>query len=199
MAAEERLLRRFWIIALCALVALAGVGIIWWVCRPPEIQRNHLAISQAMRMIMENIEPEVHRNQGFFWTGDLATLADSGAIPRALADADAAPLRPRAGGPVPYHGYLVVAMAIDGRDGSPFREHADSVGRKVQNARTFGFCAYPAIYGRTGKMTVLVNEYGALFKRDTRGVPLTKWPSDEDLTREFARACQFGSNPQWPD
>jgi hypothetical protein len=43
---------------------------------------------------------------------------------------------------------------------------------------TFGFCAYPADYGRTGKWTFVINESGKLYRVDTGGEPIRRWAPD---------------------
>lgn len=130
-----------------------------------------------------------------FWTGDVAGLfyvrPNSGEnspeialIPRAVAEADAKPLKALTSSPVPYHGYYFVALDLDatlkGTGEESYR--VDTLGEprmgKVHNTSKFGFCAYPAEYGVTGRKTFIINENNTLFGIDLGGKPMTEWPDD---------------------
>ena len=39
-----------------------------------------------------------------------------------------------------------------------------------------GLCAVPAVYGKTGIDTYIVDLCGTVYKKDTRGTPVTVWP-----------------------
>ena len=58
---------------------------------------------------------------------------------------------------------------------------------KVHNNAIFGFCTYPAEYGVTGLMTIILNEGNTLFKKDTQGQPVLEWPSDKVLRTEWSK------------
>lgn len=81
-----------------------------------------------------------------FWTGDVAGLYQYGLISREIAEADAAPLRPLVPKPVPYKGYLFMAMEGDDNDSPPvnYRQETDKTSGKVHNLYSFGFCAFTA-------------------------------------------------------
>jgi len=129
-----------------------------------------------------------------FWTGDVAGLyyvrsnAANDApqirlILREIAEADARPLKPLGPGPVPHHGYFFIALEEDdAMEGSERLYKQDTGGKppmgKVHNASKFGFCAYPAEYGVTGKFTYLINENNTVFRRDIGGKPTTHFPTD---------------------
>jgi len=131
-----------------------------------------------------------------FWTGDVAGLyriRPEGSnepiklIDNSLAAADAwprkdlplhrielsvSPLRPKAG-------YLYCALTSDDA-GQPYRQ--DTKGKNslgaFHNPAKFAFCAYPERYPARGRQTYLVNEEGCVYRKDTGGKPVTRWPAD---------------------
>lgn len=109
-----------------------------------------------------------------YWTGDVAGLYRFGLISRELAEADAAPLQPLTATPRPYQGYFFVALKPDADDG-----------------KAFVFCAFPAKYDperRTPTYIYIIGERaGALFKSDTKGAPVTRLPSDAELSLNWAK------------
>ncbi len=123
-----------------------------------------------------------------YWTGDVAGLwsievkgRSIALIDRAIAEADAAPLRPLVPKPVPKAGYFFAALRVDRSTGTPvpYQVDTDESGRKVRSTSIFGFCAYPARYGVTGRSTFIINENNTVFRLDTQGKPPTEWPRDE--------------------
>lgn len=135
-----------------------------------------------------------------FWTADVAglhsLLAPSGAagpsyqiqlVERALADADGANPGAR-----PYRGYFFRAMETDD-EGNPYRQDTERLldpkpGRDLtprRNNATFGFCAYPADYGRSGRWTFIISEGNVVFKHDTEGRPVLRFPSDSGIIRDL--------------
>ncbi|HEX7898579.1 MAG TPA: DUF2950 family protein [Planctomycetota bacterium] len=122
-----------------------------------------------------------------FWTGDVASfyyLTPVGGtepirlIEKGVADAD--PSRP---GAKPYHGYWFAAMEKD-ETGEPYGQDTKgdkTAGQTNRNHSKFGFCAYPAEYGYTGGSCFYINEGNTIFKFDTQGKPILKWPTDEEI------------------
>ena len=49
----------------------------------------------------------------------------------------------------------------------------------------FGFTAYPAEYGVTGRITVIVNQNNTMFRRHHFGNLMDYWPSDEELRHDW--------------
>ena len=41
---------------------------------------------------------------------------------------------------------------------------------------SYGFCVYPADYGKDGVRTFIVNEEGVVYGMDTDGKPVDTWP-----------------------
>jgi hypothetical protein len=131
-----------------------------------------------------------------FWTGDVSglfyRLAPDGTrlelIEQGVADADARPARPRTSPAVPFRGYYFVAMRRD-ESGDPYCQDTRGVGTNgapLYNHSKFGFCAYPADYGATGRNSFFINEGNTIFKQDLQGKPLVQWPRDEDLKNEYS-------------
>jgi hypothetical protein len=130
-----------------------------------------------------------------FWTGDVGGLYYLGTpvgpgrtesmrlIPAVLARADAGRK-----GAVPYRGYLFVAMDTD-EEGEPYRKVTDerTGGKPERNTSKFAFCAYPAEYGFTGRATYVINEGNTIFKIDSGGKPVLKWPTDPELRRSYSK------------
>jgi len=134
-----------------------------------------------------------------FWTGDVAGLhtvtgRDGWPIQllgQNIAAADARPLRPAAVAATPYHGYYF--FALDADDSNPdevekiYRQ--DTGGKrpsgKVHHQQAFGFCAYPAVPGETGRYAYIINEYNTIFRRALPGPAPKNWPADQELMRRW--------------
>ena len=126
---------------------------------------------------------------GNFWAGDVAGLValrhalGPGKFPgtegwgqfdawmarhlQALSSAD--PSKP---GARPYRGYWFVAVKRDGR-------------------HQFGFCAYPAEYGWSGRRTYIISDERSPTARDMDGAPVLQWPAEIEL-RNLWPACISG-------
>lgn len=130
-----------------------------------------------------------------YWTGDVSGLyrvlrrngEPTAYIFEDLAKADAAPVGEGVGvvkvaapakSPVPYHGYLFVALRVD-EDGKPYRQDLNGDGAAWEHETKFAYCAYPAEYGKTGKLTFLIDEKGFLREADIGGKCVTEWPVGE--------------------
>lgn len=126
-----------------------------------------------------------------FWTADVSGLyrvetADGAIrlIEASVAAADAKPCVPldKAGAlpdgtklallgkGAPKAGYRYVALQKDA-------EARYDEGKGRANAR-FGFCAYPAEYGKSGRRSFLLNENNTIFAKDTGGKPVEAFPQD---------------------
>lgn len=129
-----------------------------------------------------------------FWTADVSGLYrmpvgdPSKLIEKSAAEADAEPAADvgplLVDFPVPKGGYLFRVMRAD-RSQDPaeaYRQDTDQSGQKWRNISRFGFCAFPAEYGVSGRSTFILNEGNTVFKRDTGGEPVLEWPSDKELS-----------------
>ncbi len=162
--------------------------------RNPEevIEENELAAVRAMKSLVAaemdfRANDRDGNNFNDFWTGDVAGLHRFGLIARELAEADAAPLKPLVPKPVPHHGYLYRALRMD-RSVNPeeaYQQATDEASGKVHHRSIFGFVAYPADYGKTGKATFLINEGSTIIRLNAGGKPVPDWHSDDDIRRLF--------------
>ena len=84
---------------------------------------------------------------------------------------------------IPKNGYYFQAMELDENDEPYNQEKVGETGIKATNRTKFGFVAYPAEYGKTGRRTFIVNEQGTVYSVDVnpdiQGVAL-KWPGSND-------------------
>ena len=86
----------------------------------------------------------------------------------------------------PMNGYYFKAM-VRGGDGANYNKNlaVRAVGPITAmetlafNPDRYGFCAYPAEYGKTGVMTFLVNQAGVRYQKDIGGKPIDQWPCKE--------------------
>ncbi len=121
-----------------------------------------------------------------YWTADVAGLLAAPGGPLldpTIAAADTRPQVP-AGAPLPRHGYYFRALLRD-EAGRPYR--LDPAGTGLRNPSKFGFCAYPARHGVTGRYTFLVNEGNTMFREDKGGQPVDAWPSEEQLQSTYTK------------
>ena len=194
-----------------AILILASIAGYYKVVVPTRIRDNEREASRALHQLSAaeadfraNDRDDNHAND--FWTGDVAGLyylrPKSGGNPpelklieRAIAEADAKPLQPRVPSPVPYHGYFFIALdEDDSTDGPKDRLYKRDTGGvppmgKVHNESKFGFCAYPAEYGVTGRYTFIINENNTIFRADLKGESTTHFPKDQSFGAPLYHSC----------
>jgi hypothetical protein len=124
-----------------------------------------------------------------FWTGDVAGLVQAMNLPHGIATADPRALASKPGSPIPYHGYLFVAMDTDDSGSSPesLLQITDGKSGNVHHRSKLAFCAYPADYRVSGIATIIINQDHARFRRVTRGQPVLRWPADHTLQHEYGK------------
>jgi hypothetical protein len=116
-----------------------------------------------------------------FWTRDVAGLyavkdRSGQAVflidpATAAADPDGAP---RYGlTPAPKNGYFYKMMVSD-QDGETYQKDDGK-----SNKTRYGIVAWPALPGATGRFTFITNESGKTWKKDTLGMPVTRWPGKD--------------------
>src|ERR1043166_7178419 len=118
-----------------------------------------------------------------FWVGDVAglrTLKVEGQelqlIEISVAQADAFPLGP-SGVRTSKSGYWYATIP-KAPDGKPYAQTVDGK-TDYRNPAAFAACAWPAEYGSAGKLTFIVNEDKAAFKKDLgKGERVQQWPAD---------------------
>ena len=127
------------------------------------------------------------------WTRDVTELYRKGRIARAVAEADAAPLRPLVRCPHPFRGYLFISMDTGPRDDDldatpvPLKESSLQYPLREWNVcNSFVFCAYPAENG-TDQPVWIVSPAGVFSRRMNGGTPVRAWPAAEDLKRDWER------------
>lgn len=128
-----------------------------------------------------------------FWTGDVSCLhrlhVDGVAIDvidRELAAADHRPRPPgdesgRVGVQLlrqAWRGYWFSALEVDGAGGS-YLVDTDGNESRVHHLSAFAICATPDSRG-SGQYTILINEQGHLWRKDTGGEPVRSWPADPE-------------------
>ena len=121
-----------------------------------------------------------------YWTRDVAglyALKDAAGQPiflidpqMAAADPDGAP---RYGlTPAPKNGYFFKMLSSD-PDGQPYQADEDKDGSAFTNKARFGVAAWPAQHGEGGRFTYIVSETGKIWKKDTEGRPVGRWPGKD--------------------
>jgi hypothetical protein len=76
--------------------------------------------------------------------------------------------------PQPHTGYFYAALSSYEADGKSVPYH-EGEGR---NSDRFGYVAYPAEYGVTGRRTFIVNEDNTVWQKDLRGDEIDTFPQD---------------------
>jgi hypothetical protein len=181
---------------LLVTIILVGGGSFWgwryWRLRVAE--QNELSAMACLKVLavsQADFRANDRDNNSIsdFWTADVASLyslvpAGGGGpiqlIERALAEADGA------GASRPYRGYLFRAMEMD-EEGKPYRKPDPfRPGLKpARNITKFAFCAYPAVYGRTGRHTFIINEGNTILTTDAEGQPVLRFPTDPELRQSY--------------
>ena len=84
--------------------------------------------------------------------------------------------------PTPYQGYFLRAMLFD-ESGNAYNQVTAGVSAVVvANRNKFGFVAYPALYGETGRRTFIISQRGTVYHKDM-GSDAAKivlhWPGED--------------------
>jgi len=127
-----------------------------------------------------------------FWVGDVSGLyryavnnREIKLIDKSIADADASPLKGQSLSalkheqPLPKSGYLFAALPKYTDKEKTESYHSGT----YRNTHHFGFAAYPAEYGKTGRLTLVVTESNTVWKKDLGGKPpeiLPESPGKDD-------------------
>lgn len=80
----------------------------------------------------------------------------------------------------PKNGYFYKMMTGD-QDGEVYQK----VDGKTNKTR-YGVVAWPAVAGATGRFTFITNESGKIWKKDTQGQPVEKWPGKDPAADGWA-------------
>ncbi len=121
-----------------------------------------------------------------YWTRDVAglhALKDGAGQPIFLIDPQMAAADPDGAAryglaPAPKNGYFYKMMSSD-PDGQVYQADDDKDGSAFTNKARYGVSAWPAQYGPGGRFTFLLNETGKVWKKDTGGRPVDRWPGKD--------------------
>lgn len=183
--------------AIVALAAGAGATIPMLVMRrmadaePAGPAANELIAQLNLQVILQaqatfkNSDSDKN-NAADFWTRDLAGLyglKDGSGQAVFLIDPQTAAADPvgaaRYGlAPAPKNGYFFKAMTSDA-EGRPYAADEDGDGSAFTHKTRFGVSAWPANYGAGGRMTFILGENGKIWKKDTEGRPVDRWPGKD--------------------
>ena len=116
-----------------------------------------------------------------YWTRDVAglhSLKDRSGQAIFLLDPGTAAADPDGAArynlaPAPKNGYFYKMMVSD-PDGEAYQKDDGKT-----NKTKYGVVAWPAVPGATGKFTFITNESGKVWKKDTQGKPVDKWPGKD--------------------
>lgn len=84
-------------------------------------------------------------------------------------------------------GYYYKMMSVDPA-GDAYQRDEDKDGKNYTNKARYGVAAYPAEYGASGRFTFIVNEEGRIFKKDTAGQAVQRWPGKDPLKEGWQAA-----------
>lgn len=182
------------LVAAGAAIVAAALWLMWKLPafgRDTLIRADEAAAIDALRRI-HDAELEFRRDDGDgngvpdFWTGDVSGLYRAAApdgqpcafLDGDLAAADRAPLAPTGGGrprltaaleAKAHKGYWLRALPQFARDGP------DEDANAWENLKGFGFAAFPAEPGVTGKRVFLIGEDGVVWAKE--GAAPEAWPA----------------------
>ncbi len=119
-----------------------------------------------------------------FWTRDVAGLyavKDRSGQAVFLVDPATAAADPDGAArygltPAAKNGYFYKMMLSD-QDGEAYQKDDGK-----SNKTRYGIVAWPAAPGATGRFTFITNESGKTWKKDTLGMPVTRWPGKDPAT-----------------
>jgi DUF2950 family protein len=196
------------VLAILGACGLAAGFFAWWLPKRAmdQIAANERAATESLKRLAA-AEVDFRWNDRDrngvhdFWVGDVSGLhslidlrspaSPIRLIPFDLARADARAVAPGLPSPVPLEGYYFVAMRFhqDDLTGNTvaYGEDTDGSGTRYRNRTSFGFCAYPAEYGVTGRHTFVINEGTTILKFDMGGLPLIRWPWDDVLRADYEK------------
>jgi hypothetical protein len=127
-----------------------------------------------------------------FWTGDVVGLYRLGLVSRQIAEADALPINPLVDHPVPYHGYLFVALEWDDSGSVPEQLKQDTDGKagKVHHKQSFGFCAFPVASKEKSPWTYLRGHGGGMNvtlgrMNQEKAEPVLRWPNPAQISSSW--------------
>ncbi len=110
------------------------------------------------------------------------------AIGDAKADVKGGGRYPAVGNAQPARGYWFGALKND-ETAAPYCQDADGDGKRETNPEKYGFRAWPAEYGKGGKMTFILNEEGVVYAKDLGvGGNCDAWPGEDPAKAGWVEA-----------
>jgi len=178
------------------VLTLVGAGVFWGIpeWRQWRIRENEHAAVQALLLLIR--AEEAFRNNDLdgnrvndFWTADVAALCKFGLIPEEVAEADVEPMVRRVSARIPYKGYYFKALRMDYGEIPPvaYRQETDKSAGRVHHLSKFGFVAWPAEPGVTGKRFYIVNENDTIFPSEAMSQLPRDWPTDQELMSYYGK------------
>lgn len=179
-------------VAIVAAVAIPGLlSARRAAAEPAGPAANELIAQLSLQLIRQAEETarasDIDRNGAAdYWTRDLAGLygmKDEGGRPVFLIDPQTAQADPDGAArygltPAPKNGYFFKMMATD-VDGQAYQADADKDGSAFTHPSRYGVSAWPARYGPGGRFTYILGESGKIWKMDTEGRPVDRWPGKD--------------------
>jgi hypothetical protein len=196
------------VVAILLLSLIGGVSLFTWLQeRKKERQWQNERFASSTLKLLSAAEADFRANDrdwnrvNDFWTGDVAGLyytrpntspvgPEIQLIDRAIAEADAAPLKPLVPKPIPYRGYYFKVLNADESENppEPYRQETDKTSGKVHHLRRFGFLAYPAEPGVSGNYMYMINENNSVFRAVDSMPHPTNWPTDAERSAHWSTA-----------
>ena len=141
--------------------------------------RNGDGVAEYASMLMSSDGAR----DGLYWeAGDDEAESPVG---RLVAEAVAAGYSPgESAGPSPYYGYLYRLLKSQGKSAPGGPKDYVRDGRLTGG---FAFLAYPAEYGQSGIMTMIVNDSGFMFEQDL----------GEETATQAAAITEYDPDPSW--
>ena len=127
-----------------------------------DAQREYYSHGTGILEYAQRLDSTKGKHDGLFW--ETKPGEPPSPLGPLVAEARAAGYRlPGRDGPVPYHGYFYRILAAQGPDAPG---GADDYVVKGHMIGGFALVAYPAVYGRSGIMTFIVNQDGTVYQKD---------------------------------
>ncbi len=160
-----------------AALAIAAISLllVFMAMRVRNEARKVMSGIALLKNLAQNPKSSVN---GQYWTGDVAQLEREGLIPKEIGEADAAPMARLVEKPIPYYGYLFIAM----RSG-PEVEPGKGPVKFSEGGRTkdcYAFCAFPERYRWLGLPTYIITDTGMFYKVTELDGPVMDWPTPEE-------------------
>jgi len=192
--------RSSWFVVLTLIVAIGtAAGFLWRAHVRREFMSSNERSAEAAFRDIKLAEADYRANDrdrngvNDFWTADVRGLLPFGLISQSLAGADATRSNEQ-DRVTPFAGYLFAALEMDDSETPPvpYREDTDHKSGKVHNSAKFGFVAFPAKEGVTGRYIFIVNENSTVFWRETPCSVPRNWPPDEELKQHWRHVWVSG-------